>query len=81
MGSVCLKYNCNCGYGCAGNWWKDVGLSFYSVHFYSWMAENGSKFDPFSTYQSDWCLDKETLIEESPDFTDQCLKGTMTVPN
>jgi hypothetical protein len=70
MGSVSIKYNCNCGNGCQGNWWKDIGLSFYSVHFYSWMAEGGSKYDPFTTKPSDWCLDKETLIEESPDYTD-----------
>jgi hypothetical protein len=70
MGSISLKYNCNCGYGCYANWWKDVNLDFYSIHFYSWMAENGSRFDPFTTRPEDWCLDKETLIQETPDFTD-----------
>lgn len=79
IGSVSLKYSCNCGYGCAGNFFKDTGLTFYSIHFYSWMAEYGSRYDPYSTRPSDWCLDKPALIEEAPDFTDQCLQGTIEV--
>jgi hypothetical protein len=75
IGSVSLKYSCSCGWGCYGNWWKDTGISFYSIHFYSWMAENNSKFDPYTTRPEDWCLDRPALVGESPDFTDNCVKG------
>jgi len=70
VGSIGLKWSCSCGYGCVGNWWKDTNIDFYTVHFYSYMAEGGSKYDPFTTKPSDWCLDKPALVGESPSWTD-----------
>ncbi len=56
VGSASLKWSCNCGKWCVGNWWKNTGISFYNIHYYPWMAENGNTYDPFNTKPSDWCL-------------------------
>ena len=82
IGSASLKWTCNCGHWCEGNWWGDTGISFYTVHYYSWMATGGNTYDPFNTKPSDWCLnDKGVLIGESPAWSDVSLKGQITVPN
>ena len=41
VGSASLKWSCNCGPGCEGNWWGETGLSFVTVHYYDWMVTNG----------------------------------------
>jgi hypothetical protein len=82
VGSAGLKWTCNCGHWCEGNWWKDTGISFYTVHYYSWMVQNQNTFDPFNSRPADWCItDKPALIGESPAWTDASLKGQMTVSN
>jgi hypothetical protein len=82
VGSAGLKWTCGCGQWCAGNWWKNTGISFYTVHYYGWMAQSGNTFDPFNTRPSDWCItDKKVLIGESPGWTDASIKGQITVPH
>lgn len=82
VGSASYKWSCNCGSGCKSNWWKDTGLSFYTVHYYAWMVDGSNKYDPFNTKPSDWCIyDKPVLIGESPAWTDRSLKGTISVAN
>lgn len=81
IGSASYKWTCNCGKWCAGDWWGSTGISFYSVHYYDWMVDNGNTFDPFNTSPSDWCLNRPVLIGESPGWTGNSLKGQITVEN
>jgi hypothetical protein len=82
IGSASLKWSCNCGHWCVGNWWANTGVSFHVIHYYSWMATGGNTYDPFSTKPSDWCLPNdgtEYLIGESPSENSQYLGGTLSV--
>ena len=46
------------------------------------MSQGGSEFDPFSTKPSDWCLEGDVLVGETPSWTDGSLKhGKITVEN
>merc|ERR1712147_518260 len=83
VGSASYKWSCNKGHGCQGNWWGNTGISFYTVHYYSWMVHSGNQFDPFSTTPQDWGLPNGmVLIGESPSYTDDSLKhGKISVKN
>lgn len=67
VGSTSIRYSCNCGPGCVGDFWGNTGISFYSIHYYEWMVAYGKRFDPYHTKPSDWCMKKPALIGESPD--------------
>lgn len=80
VGSASLKWTCNCGHWCEGDWWGNTGITFYTVHYYSWMAQGGNTYDPFHSRPSDWCLSgKPVLIGESPAWTDASTSGQLTV--
>jgi hypothetical protein len=82
VGSASLKFSCKCGKWCEGDYWGNTGQSFRTVHYYSWMSQGGSEFDPFSTKPSDWCLDGDVLVGETPSWTDGTVKhGKITVAN
>ena len=82
VGSASLKWSCSKGHWCVGDWWAQTGITFRTIHYYSWMAQGGNQFDPFSTTPSDWGLDSDVLIGESPAYNDETLShGTITVEN
>lgn len=56
VGSASLKWSCTKGKWCEGDWWANTDISFRTVHYYSWMAQGGNEFDPFSSKPSDWGL-------------------------
>lgn len=66
IGSASLKWTCNQGNGCVGNWWKSSGINFYSVHYYDWMVSGNSNYDPYTFGPDYWGLDKDVLIGEAP---------------
>lgn len=77
VGSASLKWTCNSGHGCAGNWWGNTNIDFYTVHYYAWMATGGNTYDPFNSKPSDWGLPAgaKVLIGETPSTPDQSLRG------
>jgi hypothetical protein len=81
IGSASLKWSCTTGKWCEGDWWANTDISFRTVHYYSWMAQGGNEFDPFSSKPSDWGLpENQVLIGETPSWTDSSLKhGKITV--
>jgi len=83
VGSAALKWSCTKGKWCEGDWWANTGITFRTVHFYSWMAKGGNEYDPFSTRPSDWGLpDGKVLIGESPNYWDYTVKhGKISVDN
>lgn len=66
IGSASLKWTCNQGNGCVGNWWEASGIDFYEVHYYEWMVSGNSNYDPYTFAPSYWGLEKDVLIGEAP---------------
>ena len=78
IGSASLKWSCNQGDGCAGNWWGASGIDFYEVHYYDWMVSGDSKFDPYTFGPDYWGLDKGLMVGEAPGSSKVKIFGSHT---